>query len=79
VSALAFNPKNRDVLVSGSGDGTAKLWDFVTQKSGEGKVLEAARKPTTIAIKTIESNMKAVTCLSWHPDGTVLAVGGSHS
>lgn len=72
---VAWNPKNREVLASASNDGTARLWDFKSQEDGQTGALEQARQSTVIAHKSIESNKKAVTHVSWHPEGTVLATG----
>lgn len=89
INCLAWNPKNLDVLASGSGDGTVKLWDFhkslpssstdiassSTAAGGSGRALKHSKKPIMISHKSIESNKKAVTALSWHPDGTMIATG----
>lgn len=77
MSTVAWNPKNKDVLATGSGDGTARLWDFHSPTKGDSKTLEMGKKPYVISHKSIESNKKAVTALAWHPDGTVLATGES--
>ena len=74
VMTVAWNPKNPEVLATGSSDGTARLWDFKPQ-SGDSRPVELARKPYVISHKSIESNRKAVTAVAWHPDGTVLATG----
>jgi transducin (beta)-like 1 len=73
VTCLAWNPKNRDVLATGSSDGTARLWDFIVGSAG--RALETDRKPIVIKHTSIESSKKNVAALSWHPDGTVLATG----
>lgn len=85
INCLAWNPKNGNSLASGSGDGTAKLWEFEAvpeldleakdAPKSECKALQSIKKPTNVSHKSIESNKKAVTVLSWHPDGTILATG----
>lgn len=80
VTCLAWNPKDRDVLVTGSSDGTAKLWDFEEPPAGAAdQALQLGRKPASIAHKSIDSGKKAITALVWHPDGTVFATGTSAS
>ena len=73
VSCLAWNPKNRDVLATGSNDGTARLWDF--HSSSDGHALSLGKKPSVINHKSIDSSKKNVTAVCWHPDGTILATG----
>jgi hypothetical protein len=73
VTSLAWNPKNREVLATGSADGTARLWDFAA--GAEGRALQTTKKPVAIKHTSIESSKKNVTAVSWHPDGTVLATG----
>lgn len=77
VTCLAWNPKDKEVLVTGSGDGTAKLWDFVESPGSSSHALQLAKKPSSISHKSIDSGKKAVTALVWHPDGTVFATGMS--
>ncbi|WRT67599.1 uncharacterized protein IL334_004571 [Kwoniella shivajii] len=74
VSCVAWNPKNRDVLATGSGDGTARLWDFTPSPNSTSHMI-MAKKPTVIHHKSIESSKKNVTAVCWHPDGTMLATG----
>lgn len=62
--------------MTGSSDGTAKLWDFEEPTTnGSDLVLQLSRKPSSIAHKSIDSGKKAITALVWHPDGTVFATG----
>lgn len=64
------------MLVTGSSDGTAKLWDFEEPAPGStDQALRLGRKPASIAHKSIDSGKKAITALVWHPDGTVFATG----
>lgn len=78
VTCLAWNPKNTDVLASASNDGYAKLWDLVPAdetNSFQGPALGLLRKPTGMQHKGVEANLKNITAIDWHPDGTVLATG----
>ena len=74
MSCLAWNPKNWDLLATGSGDGTARLWDF-HGGTADGRALVMGKKPLAIHHKSIESNKKNVSAVCWHPDGTVVATG----
>ncbi|WOO77786.1 F-box-like/WD repeat-containing protein TBL1XR1-B [Vanrija pseudolonga] len=73
VTCLAWNPKDKDSLVTGSSDGSAKLWDFFETEASSGHALQLSKKPVSISHKSIDSGKKAVTALGWHPDGTVFA------
>ncbi|WVQ96758.1 hypothetical protein IAU59_003865 [Kwoniella sp. CBS 9459] len=73
VSRVAWNPKNKDVLATCSGDGTARLWEMTPKSDTPTPTIH--KKPITIAHKSIESNKKNVTAVCWHPDGTMLATG----
>ncbi|WWC95894.1 hypothetical protein V866_002761 [Kwoniella sp. B9012] len=75
VSCVAWNPKNRDVLATGSGDGTARLWEFTSSSTSPTSHLTTLKKPAVIYHKSIESSKKNVTAVCWHPDGTMLATG----
>ncbi|WP_446715183.1 hypothetical protein [Citrobacter sp. T1.2D-1] len=83
MSCLSWNPRNIDVLATGSGDGTARMWDFHPdsptkdkfKSSSSGRALVSRQKPLVMSHKAIDSGRKAVTCMAWHPDGTVLATG----
>ncbi|WWC62305.1 uncharacterized protein I303_104901 [Kwoniella dejecticola CBS 10117] len=74
VSCVAWNPKNIDVLATGSSDGTARLWEFADPLK-EHLHVTTTKKPTVIHHKSIESSRRNVTAVSWHPDGTMLATG----
>ena len=57
------------------------MWDFHLDsptkdksKTG-GRALVSRQKPLVMSHKAIDSGRKAVTCMAWHPDGTVLATG----
>lgn len=66
VMGLCWNTVHKQVLASGSADGTVKLWD-VTQSSGE-----YVRPSATLTYHTDK-----VQSLAWHPsEGTLLATGG---
>lgn len=75
MTCIAWNPKDKDVLVTGSADGTARLWDFLESPGTPIGALQLSKKPLSISHKSIDSGKKAVTALVWHPDGTVFATG----
>ena len=74
VNCVAWNPKDKEVLVTGSSDGTAKLWNFM-ESDAKYHALQLVKKPSSISHKSIDTGKKAVTALVWHPDGTVFATG----
>lgn len=59
VLCSAFAPNSSDRMVTGAGDNTARLWDCNTQ--------------TTLANLVGHTNW--VLCVSWSPDGEVIATG----
>ncbi len=59
VDSLAFSPDG-NLLLSGSWDGTARLWDFAS-----GKLL-----------RTFAWGSERIQCVAWSPDGRFVAVGG---
>jgi WD40 repeat protein len=72
---VAWNPKDKEVLVTGSSDGTARLWKFI-ESDTKGHALQLVKKPPlSISHKAVDTGKKAVTTLVWHPDGTVFATG----
>lgn len=71
VFICAWNPQN-DLLASGSGDSTARIWNL-QEASGEVKHLEL-RHCIQQGGAQVPSN-KDVTSLDWNADGTQLATG----
>jgi periodic tryptophan protein 1 len=66
VMGLSWNAVHKQVLASGSADGTVKLWD-VTQPNGD------YIRPSA----TLTHHTDKVQSLAWHPsEGTLLATGG---
>lgn len=79
VSNVAWNPKNVDLLATGSSDGFVRLWDFLPPSTSTSvdrhPSLTLSTRPTGISHKGIESSKKTITSVAWHPDGTILATG----
>lgn len=76
VNGVAWNSKNVDLLASASNDSTARFWDMTPSTTPGSRALELSSnrngKSVIMSHKSIESNKKAVTALSWHPEGTFL-------
>ncbi|OLL26672.1 Ribosome assembly protein 4 [Neolecta irregularis DAH-3] len=54
-----FGPNGSERLVTGSGDGTARIWDCLTQTP----------------LYTLKGHTNWVLCASWSPDGNIVATG----
>ncbi|EPR79878.1 Guanine nucleotide binding protein beta subunit [Spraguea lophii 42_110] len=78
INCVAFRPFNSNIVVSGSEDGTLKIWDIE-----EKRVMETfinGFSVTEIKEKGIEIERKsAVTSLSMSPDGSLCAYGSKNS
>ncbi|XP_073255054.1 F-box-like/WD repeat-containing protein TBL1X isoform X2 [Porites lutea] len=70
VFVCSWNP-SQDLLASGSGDGTARLWPFNDSGVGTPVVLQHQFKD----IENHKNATKDVTSLEWNNDGTLLATG----
>ncbi|TYJ52328.1 hypothetical protein B9479_007057 [Cryptococcus floricola] len=86
VSSVAWNPKNVDLLASGSNDGFVRLWEFLppppppppsssSLPPNPNPSLTLPTRPTGISHKGIDTSKKTITAVAWHPDGTILATG----
>jgi transducin (beta)-like 1 len=76
INDLAWNSKNTDRLASASNDSTARFWDLTPSTEDGSRALELSSsngKSVVLNHKSIESNKKAISALSWHPEGTFLA------
>lgn len=70
VYACAWNPKH-NILASGAGDSTARLWDLSAQDEIDPIVLRH------IALETSEA--MDITTLDWSHDGSLLGTGSADS
>ncbi|KAJ3802259.1 WD40 repeat-like protein [Lentinula aff. detonsa] len=74
VFVCAFNPVKYNLLASGSKDAVVKIWTLSESSNG----LAQAGDPITIdSFSQVES--ADLTCLSWSPDGTLLAIASYDS
>ncbi|KAF6025935.1 ebi [Bugula neritina] len=75
VFICAWNPKN-DILASGSGDSTARIWNMNEMASSANKAANqlVLRHCIQMGDAEVPSN-KDVTSLDWNCDGTLLATG----
>ncbi|KAJ3869329.1 WD40-repeat-containing domain protein [Lentinula novae-zelandiae] len=74
VFVCAFNPVNYNLLASGSKDAVVKIWTLSESMAGSAQ----AGEPITIdSFSQVES--ADLTCLSWSPDGTLLAIASYDS
>ncbi|KAI5776192.1 quinon protein alcohol dehydrogenase-like superfamily [Geopyxis carbonaria] len=60
ILATQFSPASSSRMVSASGDGTARIWDCNTETP----------------IHTLKGHKSWVLCVSWSPDGNLIATGG---
>lgn len=74
VNCIAWNSKNPDLLASASNDSTARFWELrPSEEKGANGLVLSSNKATLMSHKSIDGRRKAITALSWHPDGTLLA------
>lgn len=70
VFVCSWNP-SQDILASGSGDGTARLWPINETGIGTPVILRHQFKD----LENHKNTTKDITCLEWNNDGTLLATG----
>jgi transducin (beta)-like 1 len=85
VFVSAWNPTVPDLVASGAGDATVRIWDLNSgdpKKDESGKAAFEAGEPLAEALvtKTVckhlpSTHAKDVSALDWNPDGTLLASG----
>jgi ribosome assembly protein 4 len=61
ILAAQFSPSNSSRMVTGSGDGTARVWDC----------------DTGTPLHTLQGHSSWVLCVSYSPDGTMIATGSN--
>ncbi|KAK9467637.1 quinon protein alcohol dehydrogenase-like superfamily [Lipomyces arxii] len=59
ILSMAFSPKTSTRLITGSGDGTARVWD----------------SETGTPVAAMKGHDKWVLCVAWSPDGELMATG----
>ncbi|KAJ3085296.1 hypothetical protein HK102_000131 [Quaeritorhiza haematococci] len=69
VFVVAWNTNGSPLLASGSGDGTARIWQVPD------KPTDPVATPVVLLHNTTSSESKDVTTLDWNPTGTLLATG----
>ncbi|CBJ29893.1 conserved unknown protein [Ectocarpus siliculosus] len=75
VFMCAWNPKY-DLLASGSGDSTARIWQISPKLRGSKVAEEASRTSMVLKhSKEVGDKNKDVTTLEWNREGTLLATG----
>ncbi|ORX93815.1 WD40 repeat-like protein [Basidiobolus meristosporus CBS 931.73] len=69
VFVCSWNPTNSNLIASGAGDATARIWTIPSTKSKE--------PITPVILKHLPTmnSSKDVTTLDWNPSGTLLATG----
>lgn len=81
VFVSAWNPTVPDLVASGAGDATVRIWDLSVPAEGPGPLEPiggpAARSQTTkmVCKHLPATHAKDVSALEWNPDGTLLASG----
>ncbi|GAU93188.1 hypothetical protein RvY_05166 [Ramazzottius varieornatus] len=77
VFICAWNPK-MDILASGSGDSTARIWNLMDPDSREAKscvLWHAERKPNVQQAEPVQKGVHDVTSLDWNKEGQCLCTG----
>ncbi len=73
VFVSAWNPTVPDLVASGAGDATVRIWDLTNGEKRENAAEAVATK--TVCKHLPSTQAKDVTALDWNPDGTLLASG----
>ena len=69
VFICSWNPQRENILASGSGDSTARIWNVEESNQSKSIVL---RHPQT---EYMSEGSRGVTTLDWNWDGSLLATG----
>jgi transducin (beta)-like 1 len=80
VFICAWNPISSQILASGSGDSTARIWKLPPGNCGPEATEIASKAPivlhhSTNDVTTVAGSSKDVTTLDWSADGQMLATG----
>ncbi|KCV68932.1 hypothetical protein H696_04352 [Fonticula alba] len=90
VFSCAWNPANANLLASGSGDGTARIWQLPAEPLSPPNLAAATATPGTSLLESLSSVVldhsalirtpttfprRDVPCVDWSTDGIMLATG----
>ena len=68
VTGVAWHPLERDIVLSSSNDGSARLWNLNGKTQFQMLVCEKVFQP-----KSIKGQRTNVTCIAYHPGGREFA------
>lgn len=81
VYSVVFNPTNPNIMASGSGDSTAKLWELDFSSWEKSKCIATFGEMTDYTPNTVGTRMKehngTIYSVTFHPTMNLLAIGSS--